>query len=150
MHRRKKERVTAHSVRRTPKTQTAYGQAHNSKQHKVLLFSINTKPQLRAFFMPARQRFTRPLKNNSKKFLRLLSNGLITVGMNQLTPELINYAKNITAERGIAQADMTPAIMGDILKEAVRRMDVAVTRIMGNKDMMTGFNAHVYYGASIK
>lgn len=40
--------------------------------------------------------------------------------------ELIGYAAAIIRERGIAQSELTPAILGEVLCEAVRRMDAMV------------------------
>lgn len=66
-----------------------------------------------------------------------------------MTPELINYAKTIVAERGIKQADMTQAIMGEILKEALLRMDHAMTRFLDNKEAQTGMAEGIFYGVKI-
>ena len=66
-----------------------------------------------------------------------------------MTPELLNYAKKIVAERGIAQADMTKEIMGEVLKEAVRRMDAAVTRYMGNKQAQVAMAEAIFFNVKI-
>lgn len=68
---------------------------------------------------------------------------------NNMTPELINYAKKIVAELGIAQADMTKEIMGEVLKEAVRRMDAAVTRYMGNKQARVAMAEAIFFNVKI-
>jgi hypothetical protein len=47
--------------------------------------------------------------------------------MTTATPELIDFAATITKERGIKESDMTPALMLDVLREAVRRMEKVAT-----------------------
>ena len=66
-----------------------------------------------------------------------------------ITPELIKYAKAIVAERGIAQTDMTKEIMGDILKEALRRMDKAITRYVESKTAQGAMAMACYYGVPV-
>jgi hypothetical protein len=66
-----------------------------------------------------------------------------------MTPELINYAKTIVAERNISQAQMTPALMGEVLKEAVRRMDAAVTRYMSNKQAQVAMFEAIFFNVKI-
>ena len=71
----------------------------------------------------------------------------------QLTPELIAYAKAIVKERGIKQADMTEEIMGDVLKEAVRKMDEAIDKFNAQycgQESRNCFWASLYYGRPIK
>lgn len=67
-----------------------------------------------------------------------------------MTPELINYAKTIVDERNISKAQMTPAIMGEVLKEAVRRMDAAVTRYTRNEQAQIALAESVFFNAKIK
>jgi hypothetical protein len=69
--------------------------------------------------------------------------------MNLITPELANYAKKIVAERGIAQADMTKEIMGEVLREAMRRMDRATTRFLEDKQAKTALAEAIYFGVKI-
>lgn len=66
-----------------------------------------------------------------------------------ITPELINYAKTIVAERGITQSEMTHEIMGDVLREAMHRMDEAVTRFAENKDAKSAFAEAIYFNVKI-
>ena len=55
--------------------------------------------------------------------------------MTTATPELIHYAAMITKERGIKESDMTPALMLDVLREAVRRMGkIAIEFTEGRTD----------------
>ena len=62
-----------------------------------------------------------------------------------ITPELLNYAKKIVAERGITQAVMTKEIMGDVLKEAIRRMDRTMTRYLESTEAQSCLAQGVFY-----
>jgi hypothetical protein len=62
-----------------------------------------------------------------------------------MTPELINYARTIALERGIKKEDMSPELMGDILQEALRRMDKAVSRFLASEAAQAAFAKAVYY-----
>ena len=66
-----------------------------------------------------------------------------------MTPELINYAKQIVAERAIPQANMTKEIMGDILKEAIKRMDKAMTRYLESPSAQGCLAQGIYYNISV-
>jgi hypothetical protein len=68
---------------------------------------------------------------------------------NTMTPELLNYAKKIVAERGIAKADMTKELMGDVLKEAICRMDRAMTRYMESAEAQGCMALNVYHNVSV-
>ena len=68
---------------------------------------------------------------------------------NEITPELVGYAKAIVRQRGIAQADMTPAIMGEVLQEAVRRMEMLCERYQNSREMQEGFAAAIYFNTPI-
>ena len=63
--------------------------------------------------------------------------------------DLANYAKSIVRERGISQAEMTKEIMGDILKEAMRRIDRAVTRYIESPDAQSAFKMSIYLNTPI-
>ena len=61
-----------------------------------------------------------------------------------MTPELIAYAKKIVAERNISQDSITPALMGEILKEARNRMTKAVNKFYSDPKNTTILGEAVY------
>jgi hypothetical protein len=66
-----------------------------------------------------------------------------------MTPELVNYARSIALERGIKKEDMTPELMKDILQEALRRMDKAISRFLASEAVQAAFAKAVYYNLPV-
>jgi ubiquinone biosynthesis protein COQ9 len=66
-----------------------------------------------------------------------------------MTPELINYARSIALERGIKKENITPELMGEVLQEALKRMDKAVSRFLASEAAQAAFAKAVYYDLSV-
>jgi ubiquinone biosynthesis protein COQ9 len=66
-----------------------------------------------------------------------------------MTPELVNYARSIVLERGIKKENMTPELMGEVLQEALKRMDKAVSRFLASEAAQAAFAKAVYYDLSV-
>jgi ubiquinone biosynthesis protein COQ9 len=62
-----------------------------------------------------------------------------------MTLELVNYARSIALERGIKKEDMTPELMGEVLQEALKRMDKATSRFLASEAAQAAFAKAVYY-----
>ncbi len=61
------------------------------------------------------------------------------MSMKHGTKELIAYAAKIVKERGITEATMTKEVMGEVLKECIRRMDRAVAKLQDKRAAMDQF-----------
>lgn len=67
-----------------------------------------------------------------------------------MTLELISYAKAIVVERGLSQEQFTPAICGEVMQEAIRRMDRLTTEVLEGRtdraqEVVAGMAKQIYW-----
>jgi len=62
----------------------------------------------------------------------------------QVTPELQAYMTEIVKERGITQEEFTAKVCGEVMQEAVRRMDATTTRARESERFYHNFSSIVY------
>jgi len=61
-----------------------------------------------------------------------------------VTKEMQAYMTEIVKERGITQETFTKEVCGDVMKEAVRRMDRAISRAKQSETFYHNFTSVLY------
>lgn len=61
-----------------------------------------------------------------------------------MTTELKAYAAQIVIQRGITADQMTPALMGEVLRSALRNMDAAAIKVMDSRAVQRALAADIW------